>query len=245
MSYFYISLAIQLVLVVHAIKTGRNLFWVFIIVFFPLIGALAYLIIEVLPEIGNYRGARRAGRFVTSVVNPNGSIKKASQHLEVADTVQNSIALGTQYLDRSQFAEAREVFSRCRKGVHADDPVILLGLAKAQFGLAEYQDAIRSIEDIRQSNPTGRFPEAHLLYARAQEQLGDVDKARKEYEALCKYYPGPEPKCRLALILKASGDVEEARDLFKGIASESKIAGKHYNRLHKEWVSLARREATS
>lgn len=245
MTYFYISLVIQVALVVHAIKTGRNLFWVFIILFFPLVGALAYLIIEMLPEIGNNRGARRAGKFMTSIVNPNGSLKKASQHLEVADTVQNSIALGTQYLDRAQYAEAKETFTRCCKGVHADDPVILLGLAKAQFGLAEYEATIQTIETLKQSNPTDRFPEAHLLYARAQEQLGDFDKARKEYEALCKYYPGPEPKCRLALILKASGDTEGARELFKGIASESKIAGKHYNRLHKEWVSLARREAIS
>ena len=56
MPIFILSILIQLALVVHAIKTGRNSSWVFILLFFPLIGGLAYLIVELLPSMGQSRG---------------------------------------------------------------------------------------------------------------------------------------------------------------------------------------------
>ena len=51
MPIIVISIIIQLALVVHIMKTGRNTTWVFIVLIFPLIGSLAYCIIELLPEL--------------------------------------------------------------------------------------------------------------------------------------------------------------------------------------------------
>jgi hypothetical protein len=45
-------LALQLLLIIHVIKTGRNTLWIFLLIFVPLVGGLAYLIVEVLPWIG-------------------------------------------------------------------------------------------------------------------------------------------------------------------------------------------------
>jgi hypothetical protein len=210
---------------------------------YQLIGTLAYLIVELLPEWTNSRGAHQARRRVAKTLNPDRDIKTATRQLAVADTVQNSIALANQHLERSQFADARDLFARCLKGVYADDPLILLGLAKAQFGLEQYGDVIATLDRLKQRNPDSRSPEGHLLYARALELSGQADAALHEYEALSRYYPGPEPRCRLALILKAKGDSAAARDLFQRVLSESEVAGKHYNALHKEWVALARKEA--
>lgn len=242
MPFVIVSLLVQLGLIVHVLKTGRNTTWVFILLFAPIIGALAYFIVELLPELTGSRTARQARRSVSRAINPDRDLHHASRRFAVADTVQNSIALASQYLERSQFAEAKEVLVRSRKGVHADDPVILLSLAKAQFGLQEYADVLKTLEELKETNPSARSPEGHLLYARANEELGNLDAAVHEYEALAQYFPGPEPRCRLAKILQAQGDAARARALFQEVVRESEIAGKHYASLHKEWVSLARRE---
>lgn len=42
---------LQIIAAVHAVRTGRSLTWVFIILFFPLVGSLIYLIAEVVPEL--------------------------------------------------------------------------------------------------------------------------------------------------------------------------------------------------
>src|SRR6185295_2701869 len=238
-----VSILLQLILIVHVIKTGRNTIWVFVLLFAPVVGGLAYLIVELLPEFMNSRGARRARRKVAKAVNPNRDLKEASQMLAVADTVQNSMTLANQHLERSQFQEAEELFARSLRGVHADDPDILFGLAKAQFGLGKFGDVVSTLDRLRTTNPKSRSADGHLLYARAHEELGHAAQARTEYEALAKYYPGPEPRCRLALILKSQGDVDGARELFRHVVNESEVSGRHYNTLHKEWVALARREA--
>ena len=60
----YISYFIQLVLIIHVLKTGRNRYWIWMLLFLPLIGGVAYLVIEILPEITNSITGQRAVRGV-------------------------------------------------------------------------------------------------------------------------------------------------------------------------------------
>jgi hypothetical protein len=242
MPYFIISLVVQLALVVHILKTGRNMTWIFIVLFFPVIGTLAYVIVELLPELKNNPTANRARRKLSNTVNPNRDLQAASQNLAVADTVQNAMTLAQECMDKSRYEEAKQLYERCLKGVHADDPYLLIGLAQAQFGLNDFVGTIKALDRLKETNPAHRSAEGHLLYCRAQEQQGNLDAAIHEYEVLATYYPGPEPTCRLASILNARGKTQEARTLFEKVLNESKVAGKHYNTLHKDWISLARRE---
>lgn len=242
MPYLILSLVIQLALVVHIIKTGRNMTWVFIVLFFPLVGTLAYLIVELLPEWSNSRSGVTARRKLTRLANPEGSFKNASRNFEVADTAQNAIRLAAEYLEKQQYQQATELYQRALRGIHADDPVLLLGLARARFGLDDATGAVQALDLLKEKNPGHASPEGHLLYARAKERLGDLHAAAHEYEALAGYYSGPEPTCRLAAIYKAQGRTEEARALFQKVVHISRIAGRHYNDLHKDWVAMAQRE---
>lgn len=242
MSLLILTYLVQLALIVHVLKTGRNAIWVFVLLFAPFIGGLAYFIVELLPDLMGSRGGRKAQRSVANAIDPNRDLRAASQQHAVADTVQNSLVLANQHLERQQYREAADLFGRCLRGLYADDPDILFGLAKAQFGLNDYAAVIATLDRLRGTNPKARTADSHLLYARAQEESGATDNAKTEYEALAKYYPGPEPRCRLALILKARGDAEGARKLFAGVVGESEVAGRHYNQIHREWVALARRE---
>ena len=59
-------LLIQAALIVHVIKTGRNQLWIWAIFLLPGIGALAYLVAEILPELFGGRTAR----FSNSAMRP-------------------------------------------------------------------------------------------------------------------------------------------------------------------------------
>lgn len=243
MPFFILSLIIQVALVVHVLKTGRNVSWVFILLFAPVIGAIAYFIVELLPGLQNSRAAHNARRRMADTVNPHRHLQAATQNLAVADTVQNAMILADQCLAKGRFGEAKELYERSLKGIHADDPVLLLGLARACFGLGELQQTLDALDRLKEKNPSHRSAEGHLLYARALEQLQRRDEAIHEYETLSAYYPGPEPVCRLGLMLKAGGEQARAAALFKRVVDESRIAGRHYNNLNKEWVQLAQRES--
>lgn len=242
MPFFILSLIVQVALVVHVLKTGRNTLWVFVLIFAPLIGTLAYIIVELLPEWTNSRGARAARRNLTRVVNPNKDLQAASDRLAVANTAQNAIILAEECMRKSRFAEAKELYAGALKGLYADDPVLLMGLARAHFALGEFEGVVQRLSELKDSNPSHTSAEGHLLFARAQQELGHRAEAIEEYEALVKYYPGPEPVCRLALMLKADGRQEEATALFKRVMAESKTAGRHYNDIHKDWLKMAKQE---
>ena len=44
------TVVLQIVLAVHAVRTRRPFVWVFLIVIFPLMGSLIYIIAELIPE---------------------------------------------------------------------------------------------------------------------------------------------------------------------------------------------------
>ena len=237
-----LSIVVQLALVVHIIKTGRNTTWVFIVLFFPLIGSLAYFIMELLPELTNTRSARSAQRKLATAVDPDKALREASERYAVARTAQTAMDLAGEYLLRANFSEAKEIYARALSGVHDDDPDLLLGLAQAHFGLAEYAAVITCLDTLKAKNPAKTSQDGHLLHARALEGLGRVEEAMHEYETLVGYYVGPEPSCRLGELLKAQGRQAEARVLFEAVVARSKTAGKHYNAIYREWVAQARRE---
>lgn len=243
MPLIFLSIIVQLALVVHIIKTGRNTTWVFIVLFFPLVGSLAYFIIELLPGLTNTRTAKNAQRSIARAVDPDKALREATEQYELARTAQNALTLARQHLERGNFSAARELYQRSLSGVHSDDPDLLLGLAQAHFGLAEYAEVISCLDSLKNAHPDKTAQDGHLLYARALEELGRTDQALHEYEALVGYYTGPEPSCRLATLLKAQGRVDEARALFESVLTRSKTAGKHYNTLYREWVAMAKRES--
>jgi hypothetical protein len=44
------TIVLQIVLAVHAVRSKRPLVWIFIILIFPLMGSLIYIIAELIPE---------------------------------------------------------------------------------------------------------------------------------------------------------------------------------------------------
>ena len=65
-----------------------------------------------------------------------------------------------------------------------------------------------------------------------------------EYAALAGYYPGEEPRCRLALLLQKTGRVAEARTLFQEVLHSVERASRLYYRTERDWYEVARRNLT-
>jgi len=56
----FVKILLPLIAIVHLVRTGRDMRWIMLIVFLPVVGALAYFVIEVLPSLRQSPGARRA-----------------------------------------------------------------------------------------------------------------------------------------------------------------------------------------
>jgi len=242
MPFFILSILIQVCLVIHILKTGRATIWIWVVVLLPLAGTIAYVLLEILPEIMGTRTGRRALHNISKTINPNKDLHHASFELERADTVENNMRLAAELLARNQFTEAKTLYEKCLRGVHATDPAIMAGLAKSEFGLGEFINAKNILDRLIETNPNYKNESCHLLYARTLEILNDIPGAEHEYQALAKYYSGPEAKYRYALLCKRTGKTTEAKKLLEEILSTFRTSGKHYEYLHKEWLAKVKTE---
>jgi hypothetical protein len=242
MPFFILSIILQVALVLHIVKTGRNTTWIWIVVMLPFAGSIAYLIVEVLPGVMGSRSGRHAARKISRVVNPNKELNKALENFEVLDSIENSMRLADEFLNKQMFSEAKQLYEKCLKGVHKTDPVIMHGLAQSEFGLGNFQTTKDILDNLISLNPEFKNPEAHLLYAKALESLGEIDAAAHEYEALCQYYSGPEAKYRYAMLCKNQGKREIADKLLADILLSARRSGRHYNMLYGEWIKKAKIE---
>ncbi|WNO11059.1 tetratricopeptide repeat protein [Teredinibacter sp. KSP-S5-2] len=240
MPILLISIFIQVCFIVHIVKTGRSTTWIWIVLMLPLAGAIAYVFLEVLPDISNSRVGRNANRKLQSAINPNKDIKHAASNYASSDTVETSMRLAEACLDRKMYEEAKKLFKKSLSGAYSDDPNLMFGLAKAEFGLGNFEQVKLVLDELIKSNPDYKNAEAHLLYARSLERLGEVDSALHEYEVLYTYYPGPDAAFYFSMFLRCQGQSERADQLLREILS--KAENRHFSNRHADIIRQVKNE---
>lgn len=237
-----LSLVLQVFCAIHAVRSGKDSFWLWIIIIAPGLGSFVYLVTQVLPELGGSRTVHRARRSLVNTVDPKRELRKRTVELEVSNTVQNRMALADECMEAGMFDDAAELLEEAMTGLHKTDPGLMERYASASFGQGNAQRAKNTLDELIAANPDYRSPEAHLLYARSLEGMGDLDAAREEYEALHESYPGEEGRVRYALLLQKTGDVDRARQMFAESLKRSRHAPAHYRKAQRDWLKIAERE---
>ena len=242
MPYYGLTIAMEVLLVVHVIKTGRPYYWIYIVLLIPIAGAVAYILVEALPDLAQSRTGRRFAKDLGSAVNPHGQLQQLTKEAARADTVENRFRLAKECLELNRLEEARELLEGCLTGIHAEDPAILLALARTRFGLGDFAGTVQALDQLRAADPNFQSTEGHLLYARSLEGLGETGRALFEFEALAGYYPGEEAHCRYGLLLEQTGRRDEAREVFAEVVRSVDLGEKTYYRAQKKWYQTARNQ---
>jgi hypothetical protein len=237
--FVIVSLIVQAVLIVHCIKTGRNFIWVWVILLLSYVGALAYVAVELLPELFGSRTARRAGRGMKKIFDPGGDLRRYEQQARVGNNVANQQRLADELVRQGRFEEAIAEYRKALTGLYEHDPNLMLGIARAQFEKGDATAARTTLDELIRLNPDFRSQEGHLLYARALEAEGNYAKALDEYKVLSPGYPGAEASVRYAQLLKSQGRPDEARKIARDVVDQARIAPAHYRRAQRFWLDQA------
>ncbi|MEA9745962.1 tetratricopeptide repeat protein [Xanthomonas campestris pv. raphani] len=236
-----LSLVLQAACCVHVVRSGRPLYWIFLLLAFSLLAVLVYVFVAVIPDLRNDPSARRSLKRVRSKLDPQREQRDASRRLDVADTPENRRQLAETLLAQGDYAQAADHFQGALRGLYRDDPHLMLGLAKAQFGLGQPAQTRQTLDALIAANPTFRSHDGHLLYARAVEDSGDIDAALHEYETLAQGYPGEEARVRYAQLLQRTARTAQAKAMYEQVLRHAGASPKHYQREQRGWVELARK----
>jgi hypothetical protein len=241
MRFLILSLLIQVVLIVHVVRTGRNQIWIWILVLLPLAGPIAYIAAELLPDLFRSRAAQRAGRSLRRAMDPERDLRRYANEVQVAGNVASRQRYAEELVRHQQYDEAILQYRGALTGLYEHDPNLMLGLAHAQFGKGDPAAARTTLDELIRQNPDFRSPDGHLLYARALEAEGNVQKALEEYAVLAPSYPGAEAAVRYAQLLKAQGRLTEAQKVVRELLEQARIAPRHYRRAQQPWLDAAQR----
>lgn len=208
---FYLPiLLLQILCVVHAVRTGRNALWITVIIFLPIAGCLAYLVAEILPGLGGNRHVRSARTAVVQKLDPERELRAARERLETADTVDGRIRVGDALVALDRWGEALPYYREAIDRAPGRDRRTEAKLAQALFESGDATGTLALIDAMPPAETVGDADRVALLRARALDHLGRADEALPIYADIVMRFPGEEARCRYAALLLEQGRKAEA-----------------------------------
>ena len=241
MTFLILSIAIQAGLIIHVIKTGRNQIWIWVLALLSFPGIIAYVAVEIIPDLFRSRTAQRTARGFKKAMDPTADLRRYESEARLTGNVSGRQRYAEELTRHGRYDEAIAQYREALTGLYEHDPNLMLGIAQAQFAKGDATAARSTLDDLIRLNPDFRSPQGHLLYARALEKEGNIAKALEEYQVLAPAYPGAEAAVRYAQLLKAQGRREEAQKVARELLEQARIAPAHYRKAQKSWLDAAER----
>ena len=235
-----LQLLIAVAVIMHAHRTGRPTFWRFV-AFMPVVGPLAYLLFEILPELAQTRRGRQVASDFKTIINPDADWRHLNRQVQEQDTVEVKCKYAEECERKGMWGEAIGIYLKAAQGAYADDPEILRGLARAELGSGDAKAAEATLSRLREAHPDYQNQDAHLTFARALEAQERNKEAVEEYRALAGYFVGLEARARYGLLLQKTGDPAGARKLFDEVVRASEARGVALTPEDRDWARVAKR----
>src|SRR6202142_3663693 len=222
---------LQAVAIVHFIRRRPDTYWIFIIVFLGGIGALIYIVAEVIPDAGLLRGSFQ-------VFPRRRRIRELERAILDNPSAGNYEELGLLYLDDGDFARARGCYDRSiSQRSDSVDPFYRRGVAEVELG--DFSAAVPDLERAVGADATYDFPRAIGLLAHAYAQTGQTEKAAKLFEQATKISTSSETYYNYALFLQSQRRTDEARQWLQKIIEKRATMPGYQRRRERGWFRKA------
>lgn len=217
MIYYALTIIVQIICVMHVVRTGREKWWILLIVFLPVIGMAAYFLIEVLPDMQGDRRVRYVRKVASNTLDPNKDIRAAREALEIADTVANRTKLANALAQRGDYAEAIHEYEAALSRPGGNDDRIRFKYVEVLFEAGQGKIALSEINRLSPVNNIADKDSRCLLKARILDFLDRKDEAAILYEDVIDRYAGIEARCRYAAMLIEQGEDLKAREQLREV----------------------------
>ncbi|HJS79652.1 MAG TPA: hypothetical protein VJ748_03440, partial [Vitreimonas sp.] len=195
---------------IHVVRTGREMYWLWIFVIAPMLGPAFYLFAVLVPEWMGGRTARGIGRATQQALDPERDYRNAMRALEDTPTVGNRMKVAQAAAALGRWDDSEAQWAQCVTGHWAEDATILLGHANALLELGRCQEALQRLEQLKTLGREGETPVVALAFARAFEGLGRNNEADEAYRFAADRVPGLEAGGRYVAFMAKVGRREDA-----------------------------------
>ena len=202
---------------IHVVRTGREMFWLWLFIIGPLIAPAFYLFAVLVPSWMGGTGARKVGQVARQTLDPERDYRNALRTLEDTPTVGARMKVAHAAAALGRWSDAEAQWALASEGAWADDPAILMGHAISLLELGRDADALKKLEKLKAQGPEGKTPTVALAFARAYEGLGRNEEAEDAYRFAADRVPGLESGGRYVAFMAKTGRREDAEIGFQEI----------------------------
>jgi hypothetical protein len=229
--FYPYGIVLQALAIAHFLRRRPAPFWLWIIIVGGGLGALVYIVAEVIPDAGLLRGAMQ--------VFPR---RKRIKYLEAAildnPSIGNYEELGDLYLDDGKYAKARECFDRViSPRTDSADPLYRRGLA--EIALGDLPAAAEDLSRVVAMDPKYDYHRAAGLLAHTLGQIGRRDEAAARFAEVTQVSTLSETQYNYASFLAASDRPDEAREWARRVLAKKPTMPAYMRRRERPWFRKA------
>jgi hypothetical protein len=237
MGYFYSfffpwNFILQGIAIVHFIRRRPDTYWLWIILIGGGLGAVVYIAVEVLPDLGLLRQSfkvfprRRRIRELEAIILDNPS---AGNYEELADL----------YLEEGRYARARQCYDKAISSrTDSPDPFYRRGLAEIEMG--DFAAAVPDLERATAKHPKYDFYRAAGLLAHAYARTGQTEKADALFQKTTQISTLSETYLNYSSFLASQGRNAEAREWAQRILAKKPTLPGYLRRRERPWFRKAK-----
>ena len=230
---------LQLALIIHVYRTGRPYYWILILFMAPLIGGLAYILIELAPGFGSPRG------LWFSLKPRRLRVADLRNELEDTNTVHNRGRLAEELFKAGEIAEASEIADECLSGVFKNDPHLLVDAARFKVALGRHDEALAFLDRCDTKADRRLVLQKELVRGDALAGLGRFDEAELAYAGIADRFIGEAPRVGLASVYARTGRKAEASAIWKDITQKYRRGTRIWRRSERDSFRTAKRQLKS
>jgi len=237
MGYFSLFLypwnfVLQGIAIVHFIRRRPDWYWLWIILIGGGLGAIVYIAVEVLPDLGLLRESvkvfprRRRIRELEAIILDNPA---PGNYEELADLL----------LEERKYARARECFDKSIPArTDSPDPFYRRGICEIE--LRDFPAAVADLERVVNKDPKYDFYRASVLLAHAYANTGDAQKADALFRQTVQISTLSETYLNYAEFLRSQGRNPEAREWTQRVLAKKPTLPSYLRRRERPWFRRAK-----
>lgn len=235
-----LSLIIAIYFSLHAYRTGREYYWIGLMIGAPFLGSLIYFLAVYLPDMRQSRLGYQLQSKLQRALDPGKALREAQKAVAIAPTVENRLRLAKALVDNDQATQALDYYAEIvAQPLYENDNDILLFYADALFHAGQFAQSKQQLERLFQLN-TLRDVEAQLLYAKNLALLQQNTEAKQAFEHLLANNPNLETQIYYANLLVHWGEIEQAKQLLNQVEQHIEQLPKHAKLLNSHWIKQAK-----
>ena len=225
------GIVLQAIAILHFVRRRPETYWLWIILMFGGVGALIYIVVEVIPDVGLLRGSFQ-------VFPRRKRIKELEGLVLDNPSIGNYEELGDLYLDDEQFARARECFDRVLAKSASIDPFYRRALC--EIALHDFAAAAPDLERVVSEDAKYDYQRAAGLLAHVLAKVGQRDRADALFADVLQTSTLSETQYNYACFLLAEGRRDEARDWAERILRKKATMPDYIRRRERPWFRKAK-----